>query len=81
MTIFKILSNVPFPHWSERLGSNIKLGNGELFPHLHKFKDLEVQRCPVPFRVPFRIPNAQLAVIPDAGHFDVRDQGIQFSSK
>jgi hypothetical protein len=34
---------------SHRLGSKIiKLGNEELFPHLHKFKGLEVQRCPVP---------------------------------
>ena len=36
---------------SERLGRKImKLDNEELFPHLHKIKDLEVQRCSVPFR-------------------------------
>ncbi len=27
----------------------MKLNNEELFPRLYKFKDLEAQRCPVPF--------------------------------
>jgi hypothetical protein len=40
---------------SERLGRKIlKMGNEELFPHHHKFKDLEVQRCPVSFHASHR---------------------------
>jgi hypothetical protein len=35
---------------SERLGGKIiKLGNKELFPCLHKLKDLEIQEGPVSF--------------------------------
>jgi hypothetical protein len=26
-------------------------GKEELIPHFHKFKDLDAQRCPVPFQV------------------------------
>jgi hypothetical protein len=47
----------PAAHFaSERPGRKIiKLGNEELFPYLHKFRHLEVQRCPVPFHFPERL--------------------------